>query len=223
MADQSVMTRQLPPPSPALRRAVLVLSLLLGASSLAGLGLALMGTSSIIIGMLGFEVVVLVSAVIAILCGLGRFTNGYAMALACAAGTALGATLLGFLDARPNFVSSPDMARVLRGIVMARVLIAVALGALGALAVFSRNSSSWGSLGRGLLMAAPVVISGVLLAMFGKGWLTVPRDGAFEAVRIGSIVLGAFVLGGFFSASVHLVIRAFQSGDIDRMPENDSA
>ncbi len=223
MADQSDMTPQLPPPPPAVRRAVLVLSLILGASSLLGLWLAFMGAGSVVIGMLGFELVVLVAAVIAVLAGLGRFRSGYALALACVGGTVFGATVLGFVDGRPNFVSSPDLARVLRLMVYARVLLAGLLGAGAALAVLSRDASSWGSLGRGLAVGSPVVVVGALAILFARDWLTVPRDGVLEAVRIGSIILGVLVLGGFFCASVHLVIRAFQAGDVDRSPENDGA
>lgn len=207
-------------PPVSLRRAVLAVSLFLGVSSLGGLALAGAGAESIVIGMLGFEVVVFVAAVIAVLAGLGRFTSGYGLALACVAGTVFGASVLGFVDGRPNFESSPDMARALEVLVRVRIGVALALAALASLVVFVRHRSSWGYLGRGLLVGAPVLIAGALVWLFARGWVLTPREGTMEAVRVGSIILGAMVLGGFFCASVHLIIRAYQAGDLERSPEN---
>ncbi|MFI4898084.1 MAG: hypothetical protein ACIARR_09680 [Phycisphaerales bacterium JB059] len=222
MPDESDMTTpsRTPEPPASLRRAVLGVSLILGLSSLGGLALAGAGAESVVIGMLGFEVVVFVAAVIAVLAGLGRFTSGYGLALACVAGTVLGASVLGFVDGRPNFVSSPDLARALEALVLVRLGVALALAALASLVVFVRRRSSWGYLGRGLLVGAPVVIAGGLVGLFARGWVLTPREGAMEAIRVGSIILGAMVLGGFFCASVHLIIRAYQAGDLDASPEN---
>jgi len=224
MADHPAMTTpQLPPPPTVIRRAVLAFALLLGASSLGGLALAGFGTSSVVIGMLGFEIVVLAATVLAVLAGLGRFASGYAMALACVAGTVFAASVLGFVDGRPNFVSSPDMSRLLRVLVMLRISLAGVLAALGALAVFSRRRSSWRFLSRAIFAAAPIVVVVAIVYFFARNWVTVPREGSLETVRIGSLVLGILVLGGFFCAAVHLTIRAFQAGDLDRMTENDGA
>lgn len=224
MDDQKAMPSDpLPPPPAAIRRAVLVTSLVLGASSLAGLGLAVVGTSSVVLGLLGFELVVFVAAVLAVLAGFGRFRNGYGLALACVAGTVVGATLLGYVDGKPNFVSNPDMARLLKANVLARAGLAGAMGALGAAAVLNRDRRSWGVLVKGLVVVSPVVVIGGLTVVFARDWLTSPRDGAGEAVRIGSIVLGVMVLGGFFCAGAHLIIRAFQTCDFERLSENEGA
>ena len=128
--------------------------------------------------------------------------------------------MLGFVDGRPNFVSNPDMARALKALLVTRLAVSGALGALASLAVFSRRRASWRHLGKGLLAGAPVVIGAALVAMFARGWVSTPREGTMEAVRVGTIILGAMVLGGFFCASVHLIIRAYQAGDLDASPEN---
>ena len=224
MVDQHTMPEEsIQPPPASIRRAVLVFSLLLGVSSLAGLTLACVGTSSVVLGMLGFEIVVFVAAALAILAGLGRFKSGYGLALACVAGAVGGATLLGYVDGKPNFVSNPDTARLLKALVLARIGLVGALGALGAIAVLIRDRRSWGHLVKGLIVSAPVVLVGGLALAFARDWLLSPRDGAGEAVRIGTLVLGVMVLGGFFCAGVHQIIRAFQTCDVDRLSENEGA
>ena len=224
MDDQSAMPLDpLPPPPTIIRRAVLAVSLVLAASSLGGLAMAGLGASSVVLGMLGFEIVVFVSAILALLAGLGRFRNGYGLALACLAGTVLGASVLGYTDGKPNFVSNPDLARLLRVLILTRIATAGALGALGACAVLVRDPRSWRYLLKGVVVSMPVIVVGGLTLVFARSWLTTPREGALEAVRIGSIVLGVMVLGGFLCAGVHLVIRAFQTCDAERLSENSRA
>lgn len=211
------------PPRAILLGAKLVAALLL-LSSLVGLGLAIFGAPAVVVGMLAFELVTLVAVVFAVLASLDRFADGWALAMACIAGTVFGAAVLGiYVDGRPNFLSSPDAARLLRVLLLARVALAAAVAGLATLAVFARSKRSWRHFFVGAALGLPVLVALALAWQVGRPWLLTPQTGAMEALRLAVLILGSLVLAIMFSAAVHQVIRAYEVGLDDQRPNNDAA
>ncbi len=211
-----------PPPTGVLVAAKLVAALL-ALSSVAGLALATMGAPAIVIGMLAFELVVLVATVFAVLASLGRFLNGWALAMACVAGTVFGATMLGYIDGRPNFLTSPDAARMLKLLVVARIVLVGATAGVATLAVFSGCARAWRRFFFGLALGVPVLVVLAIGWQWGRPWLLTPQSGAMEFLRLGVLIVGSLVAAIVFSAAVHNVIRAYEVGLDDQRPNKDPA
>ncbi|MEZ6243546.1 MAG: hypothetical protein R3B57_10950 [Phycisphaerales bacterium] len=225
MTDPEPMPTPVPTPPPSgviLLGSKLVAALLL-LSSLVGLGLALFGAPAVVVGMFAFELVTLVAVVFAVLAAFGRFADGWALAMACVAGTVFAASALGYIDGRPNFLTSPDAARVLKGLVVARVSLAGVVALLATLAVFSRNPRSWRHFLIGAGLGLPVLLALAIAWKIGRPWLLTPQTGPIEILRLGVLVLGSVVLAVMFSAAVHNVIRAYEVGLDDQRPNNDAA
>ncbi len=211
------------PPPGALLLGAKLLAALLVLSSLAGLYLATLGAPALVLGMFAFELVTLLAAALAVFAAFGAFARGWALALACIAGTVFGATMLGYIDGRPNFLTSPDSARMLQALVIARVLIVAAIGALASVAVFAGSPRAWRSLFTGLALGLPVLVALAVAWKWGRPWLLTPQDGAMEIARLAVLVVGSLVGAVMFSAAVHLVIRAYERGLSDQNPDKDAA
>ncbi len=209
-----------PPPLPA-RWASLGLSVVLGLSSLPVLWLTLVAGDAILWFSSAFELLVVAAAVIGVLAGLGRFRDGWGLALACVAGTSLVVGVFAFVELRANFNADPTYAGMLKPYLAARVGLAAAFGLLASLAVFSRNRASWNALIRGLIVLAPAAGITAWLATRGSAFLGATRatPGA-EAARILVLCLGGLVFIGLISVGLHLLIRAYELG---RAPSDRAA
>jgi hypothetical protein len=147
-----------------------------------------------------FEVAAVAAGVIAVLTGLGRFREAPALALACAAGVVLGAAVLGYAASRATFTMVDP-----RGLLLARAACAAVLGVCAAGMVLRRASLR--------PLAAGLALGGVCAGVVGAGWAARGQIGALaEGVRYPLAIIAFVVVTALLSASVHLVIRAFEVG-----------
>jgi hypothetical protein len=186
---------------------------ILGISTLPVLWLAVFGGDAVLWFSSIFELLVLGAAVIGLLAGLGRFREGWGLALACVAGTALVVGVFTFVELRANFNSHPSYAGLLKPYLATRFGFALGFALLASLAVFSRNRACWAALAKGLIVLAPA--GGILawIGVSGGAFLGATRatPGA-EAARILILCLGGLVLVGLISVGGHLLIRAYELG-----------
>lgn len=210
-------TNHLPTPPAFVRFAAVGVSLVLGLSCLPVLYLTLLGADRTLWFSTMFELLVLGACVVGVLAGLGRFREGWALALACAGGTVLVCGVFAFVEIRANFRTDADIAPLLKPMLAARLAAAVLIGLLASVAVWARNPRSWRLVFVGVAMLLPVVVV-VGLARLGTGLpLSTPREtpGA-EAVRIAVWLLAGVIGIGLVSAGGHLLIRSYELG----RPEN---
>lgn len=202
-----------PSPSTPARLATLVLSVVLAISALPVLWLTLVRSDATLWFSTVFELIVLAAAVSGIFSGLGRFREGWALSLACVAGTVLVCAVFAFVEIRANFGDDAAVAGLLKPYLALRLALAAGLAGVASLTVFSRNPASWKLLLWGFVILTPAV--GVLgwLGTRGQGVLSASRatPGA-EAVRILALCLGGLVVVVLVSVGLHLLIRAYEMG-----------
>lgn len=207
---------ELPPPPSLPRLGALLVSGLLVLSALPVLWLTVLGGDAVLWFSTVFELLVISAGVFGIFSGLGRFRQGWALSLACVAGTVLVCGVFAFVEIRANFGTDANIGRLLKPFLAFRVVLAGLLGLFATLAVFSRDRSCWGAFFRGVLVLAPAV--GVLawLGATGGAFLSATRaTPGSEAARILMLCLGGLVLVGLVSVGGHLLIRAFEHGRAD--------
>jgi hypothetical protein len=188
-----------------LRQATLAISALLGASAI-GLGVAAGAESAWFV--LGFEAVVLVSAVIGLLFGRGRFPDAPAMTLALIAGAVALCTGLGYLS---TGAAGYQLGPIPMTLVLAGRLAVAGLLALGAAAAaLGTSSSAWGRIALGaVLVLAPTAAAA---AAFSE-----PAEPLVEAIAslnvaaaVGIAGVGFLLWVGLVSAGGHMIITSFE-------------
>ncbi len=208
---------QLPPPPAIARWGAMALSAVLGVSALAGLWLTLFAGESTLWFSTIFELLTLAAAAIGVLAATGRFRDGWALSLACVAGTTLVCAVFAFVELRANFNSHPSYAGLMKPYLGFRLALAAGFAGLASLAVFSRNPACWRALVKAMIVLAPAAAVlawlGVSGGSGGGGFLGAARatPGA-EAARILMLCLGGLVLIGLISVGGHLLIRAYELG-----------
>lgn len=180
-----------------------------------GLG-ALFVAPKVVWVLLGFEVVTLVGAVLGLFFALGRFQEGQGLAMACVAGTFFVAAVLGYFGAGRQLPTS-DGGISLKWLLLGRLGASFLLGAIGAGLVLARDKRSWGYLAKSAALGGPVLIAlgayvvspGRVTGMLGSlpGW----------ALGLGLTVAGLLSVV-MVSASVHLLVRAFELGRVEQKP-----
>lgn len=170
------------------------------ALSAAGVGIAAAVHEPPVWFLVMFEAAMLLAGVIALLTGFGRFRESPPVALACAAGTVLGAAVLGWASSRATFTTvDPGV------LLLARFGCAAALGACAAAMVLRRESM--GSLVGG------VVLGAACMGVLAGAWAARRQIGGLvEGVKYPLAILGFVVVTALLGASVHLLIRAFEVG-----------
>lgn len=169
-------------------------------------------------GMLSFEAVLLVAGVLAVLLGLGRFSPGFGTGAAVLGGTALGAAVLGFVDARSN-LGTTWAGDLLRPALLLRVILALAIVAAGGADVLRRDPSQVRRFVLGVLVLSPLIAAAVA-ARFGMlGFLLNAAEGNAELLRVGALFLLGVVGIVLASAGGHLVITAFLNASEEPAPE----
>lgn len=180
--------------------------------------LAFVADAKPVFTMAGFELMTLVSGVIGVLVGLGRFKEGPALALAMIAGAVLSGTVLGYLAAagKRDFLNpTGTLGNVPLGLWLhGRVLASLVLAAVAAVIVLIRDRRSWMLLARGIACGVPVLVMAALaytgkLGNFGSGAGT-GTWGAGEVLLIVGALVGAVLAIVLTAASGHYLIRAFE-------------
>lgn len=209
----------LPPPPPGwLRTAVLLLSVVLGVSTLMGGWVALVRADQTLWFTAVFEAIVLSAAVVGFLAGLGRFRQGWAMSLVCVGGTVLVCAVFAFLEVRANFQTDAVVGPWVKKALAFRLLMAAGFGGAASLAVWSRDARSGRSLVRAACVLAPVALVGLWLWWNGGSVLASSPSSASsaspgaDALRVVLLCLGGLVGIILVAVGGHLVIRSYEWG-----------
>lgn len=166
-------------------------------------------------GTLSFEAILLVTGLLAVLLGRGRFAPGFGMAAGVLGACAIGATVLGYVDALPNLART-WAASVLRPATALRVALGMALLTCAAADVLRRDLAQAKRFLMGLIVLAPVAVVGAA-ANFGKlAFLTNSAEGNAELLRVGSLFILGVIGIALVSAGGHLVITAFLNASEER-------
>ncbi|MBO6513837.1 MAG: hypothetical protein JJ974_07740 [Phycisphaerales bacterium] len=179
-------------------------------------------------GFFGFEVITAVAGVFAILLGLGKFREGWAIGTIAIAGSILVGLVfglyVGFIQAKQS--DFPDLASLAKITFLGRLATIGAFAVLASIAVFVRNSESLPFLIKSALCAIPIIaISALMHFNIGPGaWInttlaSTSGNGAIQAVL--TITLGlTFII--LISAAGHLLIRAYEMGRPSQQSESTS-
>lgn len=193
------------PPPPAALIAATALCGFIGLSALAGAAAALLNSPTAWF-LFAFEGIILLSAILGVFVGRGRFAEGPALALACIAGCVAIGSYLGYMGS----------GRVILGASMKPFLGARAASAAGLAVV-----AAWIVLSRRLRIALPRLIKGLLVGLpipviVWVLWAMRARvSAAPDLLRAGGAVVLFVVVTALLSASIHLILRAFESGRTD--------
>lgn len=219
MIQDHEITEQLPiyhlpamKPTPAPLK---LLTLLVGAVStllaLGGVVVAVFAIGSPIWGMLSFEVVILVASALALLTGLGKFSDGFGLACATLGGCIAAAALLGSIDAYTNLdAAGSAFAKLVVPVLLARVGLGGLLAVCGGIAVLARRPAEWKRFFLGLVFTLPVLGVG-LAAATGKLKAVIGATGGSGSILGLSIMLFGGVLAiALLSVGGHLLITAFE-------------
>lgn len=188
-----------------LRQATLALSLLLGLSAL---GLMVVAGAFGSWFVLGFEAVLIATAVIGLLFGRGRFPEAPAMTLTLLAGAVGLCSALGYLS---TGASGYALGPVPMKLVLAARLALAGLFGLGACAAaLGTRPAAWGRVALGtILVLAPTAAAGIAFSSLGAP-VVQAIGGMGRAVAVGVAAIGFLVWVGLVSAGGHMIITSFE-------------
>jgi uncharacterized membrane protein YozB (DUF420 family) len=179
-----------------------------------GIYIALRAAGQPLWGMLSFEIVLFVTGFLAVLLGFGRFSPGFGMGSAVLGATALGAAVLGFVDAKSNLGATWAHELVSPG-AMLRIALGLVLIAAGAVDVLRRDPRQIRRIILAALVLSPVGLAVVLAKLGLLGFLLNGAQGNAELIRVGAIFLLGIVGIALISAGGHLLITAFLDASED--------
>ncbi|MCC6322481.1 MAG: hypothetical protein IT438_13710 [Phycisphaerales bacterium] len=164
--------------------------------------------------LLGFEFVTFAAAVFGVLLGLGKFPSAPGLALLCVAGAIAASAFLGYLGAAKELMGV-KLGPFMLGRWAAAGGIAVAAG----IAVVMRHPrASLSKLASGGACAAGLAACGAAIWFLGGAMSKLA-----PTVQAIAGLIAFVVLLGLLAASVHLFIAAFESCDVENLPERDGA
>ena len=214
---------QQPDTTPALLRlASIVICVLAGLSALPWMYLAIGQFGGFAWGLFGFELIVLLGALMTLSVCMGRVRVGgaFPLALLCLIGTLLVASVFGIhVDARSIIGGNhPTFAPWVNRTLLFYLALISGLSLIAMLDVYRRSASSWGLVLRAMIFLIPVIGLGIY---FQRSGLPSMQDSAGElsVVRMLSMILGGIVLGILLSVGGHLLIRSFEVA----LPEKNDA
>ena len=195
------------------QRATAVLGVFIALSALPGLWLGLRGSEAWELRWLpllaAFEFLVMFSAGFAIVYGIRPRRAGYGLAVLCAAGGILTASVLGAIVLKNSSSKVPPLTNV----VLARAAASAGLAVLTAVVMLGRSATSWRFIAIGGAMLLPTAILGGLVVTkrvdaFMERFISIGQPWTLILGLAGVILWGVLtVIGG------HLVIRAFELTD----------
>ncbi len=177
-------------------------------SALFGVYLSLAATEQPLWGSLSFEFTLVITGLLVVLLGLGRFAPGFGMAAGVLGMTAIGAIVLGYVDAKSNLAQT-WVGPHLKQVVGVRVLLAFTLLACGGFATLQSERHNYRRFFLGLMFLAPVAALGLAAKIGRLGFLTSKAEGNAELLRVGGLFMIGVILIVLLSASGHLLITAF--------------
>lgn len=164
-------------------------------------------------GLFGFELMVVLGAVMTLLVCFGRIKvdNAFPLAVLCFVGVLIVASVFGiYVDAR-NVVGSnhPDVQPWVMRTLMLYIALIAGLSVIATLDVYRRSSRSWGMLLRSIPFVIPVVAAAVYFQRTGFPAVT-DASGEMSIVRMLLFIVGGLVLGILISVGGHFLIRSFE-------------
>lgn len=190
-----------------------VLGGLIALSTLPGLWVGLMGNSAWEIGSLplfaAFEALVLLSAGFAVVFGIRPRREGYGLAMLCAAGGILTASVLGAIVLKNSSSKVPPLTNY----VMVRAAAAAGLGILTGVVMLGRSITSWKYATIGGVMLLPSAILGGLIITKKAEVVLAWVNGLGPPWPLILALVAAIVWGVLTVIGGHLVIRAFELTD----------
>lgn len=191
-----------------------LMGIIVGISALALGTFSLTLTARPIWLLFGFELAVIVAAVVAIVIARGKASSGEGLAILCVAGTFAVASFLGWLgSSRGQLPMGGDRGTVsITTLLYGRLLASGFVAALAAYAVLRRRpSSSVPLLFRGVAFGLPLAIAAGIYVVAGSA---IAEQFAKwpEWVTTASSCLAAIAALILVSAAGHYLIRAFESG-----------
>jgi hypothetical protein len=202
------MMTDFPTPPKSLRVLILLASAVGGLAGAAALYAAAFEASAVLWATVGFLVVLLISAGIGLLAGIGRFAPGYGLASLCIAGGMAGSALFAWRDLASNIGRDPRIGPLLLPWLGLEGICAVVIVLAGGCAVLSRSPRSWGALVRGVAFLVP---AGVLLGAGYFGWGRIPTEDSGRVIALSLLLVGGIVIGALVSIGGHHLIRAFET------------
>jgi hypothetical protein len=202
-----------PEPAPGFRTLTLLSGCVLAASALPVLYVTVFAGARMLWFSTLFELMVIAAAAIAILAARGRFRDGWALSLACVAGTVLVSAVFAAVEIRANFRDHPTIGRWIMPAAGFRVGMSAVFALIASLVVWNRNGKCWGLVIRAALALAPVAAALAWLAMGNVAMLNtpMPNPGA-ETLRIAALIIGGLLGVILVSAGGHLLIRSYEMG-----------
>ncbi|MHA7812267.1 MAG: hypothetical protein ACX94C_02580 [Phycisphaerales bacterium] len=164
-------------------------------------------------GLFGFELMVVLGAVMTLLVCFGRIRvdNAFPLAVLCFVGVLVVASVFGiYVDAR-NVVGSnhPDVQPWVMRTLMLYIALIAGLSVIATLDVYRRSSRSWGMLLRSIPFVIPFVAAAVYFQRTGFPAVT-DASGEMSIVRMLLFIVGGLVLGILISVGGHFLIRSFE-------------
>jgi hypothetical protein len=159
----------------------------------------------------GFEVVVLVSAVLGLQFARGKYQEAQGLGAACIGGTIALCSFLAWLAASKVTFSFAAGALIIKSYLITRAAVGAWFFLLAAFAVLTRNPLSFAYLKRAVIAGAILVAAAAATFKFRgaiSSWLA-STPGGIQAVAIGFMMLVAGVL---ICITGHCTIRAFELG-----------
>ncbi len=164
----------------------------------------------------GFQTIIALTGLFAVLLARSRATPAPALALVCFAGAIFTGATLGRFSAVLAAAAEPiGTTDALRRLVrdpwfLAQNALAGALGAMALLAALGRDRRAWRKLALGLACAVPVAAAaGWIVGFNGDEVILAPVDSALGIVRVVVVCLAGIASAILLSISAHLVIGAF--------------
>jgi len=173
-------------------------------SGVGAAGLAVLGSAHAAWAMFGFELVIVVASVLALLVGMGRLGDAPGLALVCMAGTVFVAGVLGAVSVKMRIGSVSLMP-----LLMFRVALAGLLALLAAAAALCGDRDGWRRFALGIVLGIPVVVvAGAILGPW-RGSVLGLISGLPDVPRLILTIGGGLILAVLLCASPHLLISAF--------------
>ncbi len=197
----------------AIRYATTLLCVLIALSTLPWLWMSLGRFGGFAWGLFGYELIVLLGAVMTALVCLRvvRVGGALPLAIACLAGTILLSVIFGlYLDARNKTGGTHPrtLVWVYRTMFFDAGMI-VLLAMLATLDVYRRNARSWGLMLRAAAFLLPVVAT-LAWVRFAGGPSVASADGEMNPMKMVLVMLVGLVLGILFSVGGHFLIRSYE-------------
>lgn len=199
-------------------------SLVIGLSALLGIPFAAFASDVVAINLLGFETVALVSGVMGVLVGIGRFRDGAAIGALCVAGAVAVGAIFGSLSVNNIFAGVQ-----LRPFVIGRVLLASVVLVGSALLVIGFQRRAWLRLILGILLAGPPLAL-ALFAATGRGERLIAKiEHVPPAISLFVGSVGFILASVLLAFGVDIIVRVFAnpagvaaSGSGEQPANNDS-